>query len=356
MSNEIVKSAPAINSMDDLARVSDMLAKSGYFRDASDAAKCGVKVLAGLESGFGAFAAMAGVHIIEGKPSIGANLMALAIKRSGKYNYKVTENTNTQCVVEIFERWDGKWESVGLSRFNMDDAKAAGVRLKDSKGNPTPWAKFPRNMLFARAISNAVRWYCPDCLSLTAYVPEELGADVDDDGNIIDVEATPTQPEKPVQPQQERPVEEEPKLSQKRADAMLRELDKLGFDNDAALELVAETVKKGVVSLAELTETEALTVWNVARRSPPKKKQVEKQPWETWQSDEEAQSYGAKSGLFSGGGHLLMLEWDKIKEHVAKSHDGELTTLYEAWYGHINDRLIAAKQEQARATPRAVGF
>jgi len=50
-------------------------------------------------------------------------------------------------------------------------------------------------MLFARAMSNGVRWYCPDVMNGSAvYTPEELGADVDQDGNVINVpvvEVTP---------------------------------------------------------------------------------------------------------------------------------------------------------------------
>jgi hypothetical protein len=42
-------------------------------------------------------------------------------------------------------------------------------------------------MLFARAMSNGVRWYCPDVTNGNAvYTPEELGAEVDEDGNVID--------------------------------------------------------------------------------------------------------------------------------------------------------------------------
>jgi hypothetical protein len=40
-------------------------------------------------------------------------------------------------------------------------------------------------MLFSRAISNGLRWYCPDALSMTAYTPEELGAQVDGEGNML---------------------------------------------------------------------------------------------------------------------------------------------------------------------------
>jgi hypothetical protein len=74
-----LQQAPTIQSMDDLARMAEMFAKSGYFKDSKDAAQAGVRILCGIESGFGAFAAMTGVHVIQGKPTFGANLMAVAI-------------------------------------------------------------------------------------------------------------------------------------------------------------------------------------------------------------------------------------------------------------------------------------
>ena len=44
----------------------------------------------------------------------------------------------------------------------------------------TNWRKYPRNMLFARAISNGARWYCPDLFGGSpVYTPDELGAEVD---------------------------------------------------------------------------------------------------------------------------------------------------------------------------------
>ena len=182
MVSDLVKSdaRQLVRNIDDLARVSKLLADSGYFTDARDAAQCGVKVLAGLEMGIGAFSSMAGIHVIKGKPSIGAGLMAAAVKRSGKYNYRVTKHTNTECVIDFFERG----EACGTSSFSMDDAKAAGLVNNDN------WKRAPRNMLFARALSNGVRWYCPDVFDVSTYVPEELGADVDDEGNLVRVPAT----------------------------------------------------------------------------------------------------------------------------------------------------------------------
>jgi len=72
---------------------------------------------------------------------------------------------------------DGKRESIGKSEFTAADAAKAGTQNM---------GKFPRNMLFARAMSNGVRWYCPDVFSgNSVYTPEELGARTDDEGYII---------------------------------------------------------------------------------------------------------------------------------------------------------------------------
>ena len=171
-----------VRNMDDLARMGTMLANSGYFKDAHDAAQCGVKVLAGLEMGFGAFASMSGIHIIQGKPAIGANLMAAKVKASGKYDYRVRHLDDDSCTIEFFQ---GS-ESLGSETFTRDDAKRAGTQNM---------SKFPRNMLFARAMSNGVKFYTPDVfLGAPVYTAEELGAETDEDGNIVDVPSAPHKP------------------------------------------------------------------------------------------------------------------------------------------------------------------
>ncbi|HYX15684.1 MAG TPA: hypothetical protein VE944_15210 [Nostoc sp.] len=178
----------AIRNIDDLSRLSAMLAKSGFFADAKEAAQCGVKVLAGLELGFGPLASMVGVHIINGKPSIGANLMAAAVKRSGKYNYRITRHDNDGCTIVFYENG----EVIGESTFTRDDAQAAGAL--DGKNGHT-WKKFPRNMMFNRAMSNGVRWYCPDIFAgSVAYTPEELDCQVDEEGNTVDISIADQQP------------------------------------------------------------------------------------------------------------------------------------------------------------------
>jgi len=46
-------------------------------------------------------------------------------------------------------------------------------------------------MLFARAMTNGAKWYVPGVFGgAPIYTPDELGADMDEEGNIITVEPT----------------------------------------------------------------------------------------------------------------------------------------------------------------------
>jgi hypothetical protein len=171
---------------EDVYKLGSTLVKSGYFADAKDAAQAVVKVLAGREFGIGPIASMTGIHIIKGRPAIGANLMAAAVKRSGHYNFRVRKLTDEECSIEFFEREGDKWTPLGVSTFTIQDARKAQTQNID---------KFPRNMLYARAMSNGVKWYTPDVTVAPVYSPDELGAHVDwETGEVIESTATPAPP------------------------------------------------------------------------------------------------------------------------------------------------------------------
>lgn len=148
----------------DLPSLGAVLAKSKFFSDTTDAAQAIVKVLAGQELGIGPIAAMTGVYIVKGRVAIGANLMAAAVKRSGKYDYRIIDHSDQVCRIVFFEAG----QQIGESTFTLADARKAGTQNID---------KFPRNMLFARAMSNGVRWYTPDVFSTAVYTPDELRSD-----------------------------------------------------------------------------------------------------------------------------------------------------------------------------------
>jgi hypothetical protein len=187
METSLITRADMAAQMDvkQLEGLGKMLALSGYFErsgnmDQQVAQMC-TKILAGREMGMGPFASVQGIYLIKGKLSFAANLISSAIKASGRYDYKVKKIDDTGCEIDFFEKRDGKWELSGTSTFNLKDAEKAGTQNMKA---------FPRNMMFARCMSNGQKWYAPDVFNgNTVYVPEELGASVDGDGNVIEVKA-----------------------------------------------------------------------------------------------------------------------------------------------------------------------
>lgn len=160
----------------DVMTMAKQFAESGMFTDTKQASQAFVKIMAGQEIGIPPFAAMSGVHIIQGKPTIGAGLIASTVKGSGKYDYKVVQQDEKACSIDFYQ---GK-EKIGNSTFTIEEAKKAGTKNID---------KYPKNMLFARAISNGVKWYCPDVFSGPVYTPEEMQVET------IDVQHTEEEPQ-----------------------------------------------------------------------------------------------------------------------------------------------------------------
>ena len=94
--------------------------------------------------------------------------MAANVKGSGKYDYRVMESTEKICSIDFYQAK----EKIGNSTFTIEDAKKAGTKNID---------KFPKNMLFARAISNGVKWFTPDIFAGPVYVPEEMEIPITND-------------------------------------------------------------------------------------------------------------------------------------------------------------------------------
>lgn len=179
MSQALVKHTVAGKLANDPLALGKVLAESGFFQDSRGAAQAAVKVMAGAELGFGPVTSMTGIYIVKGRVTVSANLMAAAIKRHPAYTYRVKEHTHEICVLDFIENG----EVIGTSSFSMDQAKAAGLAGSDT------YKKHPRNMLFARALSNGAKWHCPDVFGGPIYTPDELGAEVDGEtGEVLNPE------------------------------------------------------------------------------------------------------------------------------------------------------------------------
>lgn len=138
--------------------------ESGLFPDLATEAQAFVKIVAGRELGLGPLASVTGLNVIKGRVTFSANLLASMVKRHPRYDYRVLDHSDRSCQIAFFE----SGEQIGVSTFTVEDAGRAGLR------GPS-WERYPRAMLFARALTQGVRWYCPDVTAgAPAYSPEEL--------------------------------------------------------------------------------------------------------------------------------------------------------------------------------------
>ncbi len=178
----LVPSEPELQSMMTVAKA---MHESGCWPDVKSVAQAFVRVQAGREWGIPPFMAMSSVHIIQGKPTMAAHAIAAKIKGSGKYDFRVKELTATACALEFYQGG----QLVGTERFTIEDAKTANLTGKDI------WRAYAKNMLFARAISNGAKFYCADIFGGAVYTPEEMGAPVTAEGEVISTPAEPVQVE-----------------------------------------------------------------------------------------------------------------------------------------------------------------
>ena len=96
-----------VRSVDDLQRLARLFAASGLFgrggNPETQLAQCAVTLLAGMEVGCSPYQSITSIHIINGKPAFSAQLLAQAVKRHPRYDYRVVEKTATVCRIRFLE-------------------------------------------------------------------------------------------------------------------------------------------------------------------------------------------------------------------------------------------------------------
>jgi hypothetical protein len=127
--------------------------------------------------------AITSIHVIEGKPSASADLIAAMIRRAG---HKLRVSGNDQSARAVLIRADDP-EFEYVAEWTMDKARAAGVT------NKSVWKNYPSAMLRSRAITEVARMGASDALFGVVYTPEELGAEVSHDGQPTKPTPVPSQ-------------------------------------------------------------------------------------------------------------------------------------------------------------------
>lgn len=134
-----------------------------------------VAIETGTMLGIAPMAAIQNVHVIEGKPTFSAGLMAALVRRAG-HTVRITGD-NDKATATIVRADDPGFEF--RAEWTVARAKQAGLTGKG------PWKAYPAAMLKARAISEVARDACQDVFLGPVYVPEELGAETGHDGSPI---------------------------------------------------------------------------------------------------------------------------------------------------------------------------
>lgn len=124
-----------------------------------------VAVQAGQALGIAPIQAIQQINVINGKPSLSAELMAALVMKAG-HKIRITATDERAEVVII--RADDPGHTPPPIVWTMERAKRAGLL-----SNPS-WTKYPAAMLRSRAVSEACRTWAPDAIAGFSYTPEEV--------------------------------------------------------------------------------------------------------------------------------------------------------------------------------------
>lgn len=152
------------------------LVRSGFLPKAINTAEKALAVMqTGKELGIGSMQSLRAIHIIDGKPTMSAELIAgLVLSRIPGAMLRVVETNEDRCLVHA-ARPGHEPTPFG---FTIKDAERAGLLGKDN------WRKYPRAMLRSRCITEAARAIFPDA-TMGLYDADELGAITNETGEIV---------------------------------------------------------------------------------------------------------------------------------------------------------------------------
>lgn len=106
-----------------------------------------------------------GLYAVHGKVEMSAAMMNQLIRQHGHSVSRDAKSNDSICILHGKRKDNG---DTWTESFSIDEAKRAGIYSE--KGT---WGKYPRDMLFARALSRLARQLFPDVIK-GCYVEEEI--------------------------------------------------------------------------------------------------------------------------------------------------------------------------------------
>lgn len=161
-------------------QIADMGIKSGLLPAAIKTKEAAMIIaLKGRELGLPPMVAFSHINVIQGKPTMSAEIMLAYIYRDyPTAEIVIVEKGPSKCVIKAKRPSEKEFSTF---TWDMERAKKMGLAVKDN------WQKQPETMLFWRSITEMKRAKFPEVLMGIDYAPEELGAEVDSTGSLKDV-------------------------------------------------------------------------------------------------------------------------------------------------------------------------
>lgn len=125
----------------------------------------------GQSLGIKPIAALNGINVIKGKPTMSADLMASVVRKAGHKLRVRQEGMSVRAQLIRSDDPEFIYEAV------WDEARARRAQLWGQRG---PWSLYPEQMLRSRAITEVCRQGASDCLYGVVYSPEEIGGEEHD--------------------------------------------------------------------------------------------------------------------------------------------------------------------------------
>lgn len=242
-------------SLSERLRYAEALSQAGLLPGAyrGRSANVLVAIETGYMLGIAPMAALHNIHLIEGKPTYSAALMAALVRKAG-HRLRVRLVDDHTAEAELIRSDDPEWPY--RARWTTQRARNAGLLGKDV------WKRYRENMLKNRAISEVIRDGAQDVFLGPVYVPEELGATVDADGDPVSIEVESVRGADPATGQSDTSTEIDwdEALASAVGDAeALRDLHRLARrhrQSDSFLERVAEAGRAAAATEHDTSTTE----------------------------------------------------------------------------------------------------
>jgi len=119
-----------------------------------------------------------------------AHSLAAMVQRSGIYAYQIKESTDQKCIIEFYQNG----QILGESEFSWADAERAGLPKFNEQ-----YKRYPKAMLYNRAMAQGVRMYCPSVSFGPIYEMTEIEDIAAHEDNMPDMPDIPVQALKPEQ-------------------------------------------------------------------------------------------------------------------------------------------------------------